>query len=167
MFKPFLIDSGIKSAEIGLWVGTYGMAASIAGSLLGGYLSSKLHVYRALLAACIARLFPLLFITFLTFGIPGKGYVIASTLFEHFFGGMLTTTLFAFMMWNSDRRIGATHYTLLASVEVLGKMPGSFFSGIFAESAGYTYIFIAGTIISAVVIFILPLYWRSLDKEYL
>ncbi len=162
MFKPFLIDAGIKSSEIGLWVGTYGMAASIAGSLAGGVLASKFNVYRALFTASIARLFPLIFIVFLTFGIPCKGYVIASTLFEHFFGGMLTTTLFAFMMWNSDKRIGATHYTILASVEVLGKMPGSFFSGVITEFAGYTDTFIAGTVISAAVIFILPLYKRSL-----
>lgn len=167
MFKPFLIDSGIKSAEIGLWVGTYGMAASILGSIAGGYLSSRLHVYRALLTASAARLIPLIFISFLSFWIPGREYVIASTLFEHFFGGMLTTTLFAFMMWNSDKRIGATHYTILASVEVLGKMPGGFFSGVIAESAGYTCTFIAGTVISAAVIFILPLYRRSLVKEHI
>lgn len=167
MFKPFLIDSGIKSSDIGLWVGTYGMVASIAGSIAGGMLASKLNVYRALLAASIARLFPLIFITYLTFGIPGKEYVVASTLLEHFFGGMLTTTLFAFMMWNSDKRIGATHYTILASAEVLGKMPGSFFSGVITEAAGYTNTFIAGTVISAVVIFILPLYRRSSVKEHI
>lgn len=165
MFKPFLIDAGITSAEIGLWVGTYGMGASIAGSLAGGYLASRLHVYRALFIASIARLIPLIFITVLTFGIPGRGYVAASTLFEHFFGGMLTTTLFAFMMWNSDKRIGATHYTILACVEVLGKTPGSIFSGVIAESAGYTFTFITGTVISAAVILILPLYRRSLIKE--
>lgn len=167
MFKPFLIDAGIKSSEIGLWVGTYGMAASIAGSLAGGYLASKLHVYRALFTASVARLIPLVFIILLSLGIPGKGYVVASTLFEHFFGGMLTTTLFAFMMWNSDRRIGATHYTILACVEVLGKTPGSIFSGVIAESIGYTFTFIAGTAISAAVIFILPLYRRSLIEEHL
>ncbi len=165
MFKPFLIDSGITPGEIGLWVGTYGMAASIAGSLAGGFIASKLRVYRALVLSSITRLFPLIFITFLSFGIPGRGYVVASTLLEHFFGGMLTTTLFAFMMWNSDKRIGATHYTVLASVEVLGKMPGSFFSGLIAQTAGYTFTFMAGTVISAAVIFILPLYRGSLLKE--
>ncbi len=165
MFKPFLIDSGIKAAEIGVWVGTYGMAASIAGSVTGGYLASRLKVYRALVIASITRLIPLIFITLLTLSIPGKSYIIASTLFEHFFGGMLTTALFAFMMWNSDKRIGATHYTILASVEVLGKTPGSFFSGLIAQSAGYTFTFIMGTIISAAVILILPIYKRSLLRE--
>lgn len=167
MFKPFLIDSGITSGEIGLWIGTYGMAASIAGSLAGGFIASKFSVYRALLLSSITRLFPLIFITYLSFGLPGKEYVVASTLFEHFFGGMLTTTLFAFMMWNSDKRIGATHYTVLASVEVLGKMPGSFFSGLIAQTAGYTFTFLAGTVISAAVIFILPLYRRSFHKEHI
>lgn len=37
MFKPFLVDRGVTVPTIGLWLGTYGMAASLLGSALGGY----------------------------------------------------------------------------------------------------------------------------------
>lgn len=165
MYKPFLIDSGISGSDIGLWVGTYGMAASIAGSAAGGLLASKLPVYRSLVYASVLRLLPLLYITVLTF-IPLQPYhVIVSTLLEHFFGGLLTTAVFAFMMYNVDRSIGATHYTLLAAVEVLGKTPGALFSGFLTEAAGYSVCFIAGSAVSLAVIFILPLYKKSSAGE--
>jgi MFS family permease len=167
MYKPFLIDSGIAASDIGLWVGTYGMAASIAGSAAGGVLASKLPVYRALFTACILRLFPLTYITALTFITPEPHHVIASTLLEHFFGGLLTTALFAFMMFNVDKSIGATHYTLLAAVEVMGKTPGALFSGMITEMTGYSVCFITGTVISFAVIFILPFYNKSLSREHI
>jgi len=167
MYKPFLIDSGIKPSDIGLWVGTYGMAASIAGSAVGGFLASRFSVYRSLLAACILRLFPLIYVTTLTFITPEPFHVITSTLLEHFFGGLLTTTLFAFMMFNVDKSIGATHYTLLASIEVIGKTPGALFSGFFTEMSGYPACFLTGTIISFAVIFILPFYNKNLNREQL
>ena len=49
---------------------------------------------------------------------PTEGKVIAVTSAEHFFGGALTTAMFAFMMSRVDRQIGATHYTVLAAIEV-------------------------------------------------
>lgn len=165
MFKPFIVDSGFNVSDIGIWVGTYGMAASIAGSAIGGFIASKLTVYRALVYACVMRLFPLIFITALTFTVPLPSLVKCSTILEHFFGGILTTTLFAFMMKNVDRRIGATHYTLLASIEVLGKAPGSFLSGLITDAAGYSFTFVTGTAISFFVIFILPVYHSKISKE--
>jgi predicted MFS family arabinose efflux permease len=87
------------------------------------------------------------------------------SLLEHFFGGMLTTAVFAFMMFNVDKIIGATHYTLFASIEVIGKSPGAALSGFVAQRFGYSACFITGTVISALVILLLPLYKRSLVKE--
>ena len=78
---------------------------------------------------------------------------------------MLTTAVFAFMMFNVDRIIGATHYTLFASIEVIGKSPGAALSGIVAQRFGYSVCFVSGTIISALVILLLPLYKRSRAEE--
>ena len=40
---------------------------------------------------------------------------------------MLTTAVFAFMMFNVDKIIGATHYTLFASIEVIENLPALLF----------------------------------------
>jgi MFS family permease len=72
------------------------------------------------------------------------------TLSEEFFGGALTTAMFAFMMSRVDRRIGATHYTLLATVELLGKAPGGPIGGVLAKDFGWSYarVFLLGIALS-------------------
>ena len=155
MFKPFLVDSGFSAAQIGLWLGTYGMAASLAGSLFGGYCSSRLSVFRGLAIAALLRIIPLALEWRLTLLHPGAAQVIGVTLAEHFFGGMLTTAMFAYMMSRVNREIGATHYTILACVEVLGKSPGAWASGLLAERMGYSSLFAAGVLISLVTLALL------------
>ncbi len=165
MFKPFVLDSGFSASSTGLWIGTYGMAASILGSIAGGVLSSRQKPLKGLLYACVLRLIPLICISAVSFIKPQAYHIISISLLEHFFGGMLTTAVFAFMMFNVDRIIGATHYTLFASIEVIGKSPGAALSGFVAQRFGYSACFITGTVISALVILLLPLYKRSLVKE--
>jgi MFS family permease len=148
MWKPFLVDSGFTKVEIGLWQGTYGMAASIAGSLFGALVCKKLPLPRALFVAAILRVPGLLGQVWMTQTTPTGELVIAVTLVEHFFVGLMTTALFAYMMSRVDPRIGATHYTLLASVEVLGKSPGSLSSGVLAERIGYFGTFAIGSALS-------------------
>jgi len=157
MFKPFLVDGGLQTGQIGLWVGTWGMGASIAGSLAGGVVASKMKMKHALGTALLFRLLPLGGIFLLSVGSVTPESVIPVTIGEHFFGGMLTTVMFAFMMSMVDKKIGATHYTLLASIEVVGKAPGAWFSGVMAEALGYRGLFAIGVLLSALVIFLVPL----------
>ena len=148
MFKPFLVDSGYSMSQIGLWVGTYGMLASLIGSALAGELARRWHMVNLLTAAGLLRVGPLLFCWWLTRGAVSPNAVIAVTCAEHFAGGLLTTLMFALMMARVDKRIGATHYTLLASVEVLGKSPAAWSSGLLAEHLGYGGLFLLGSAFS-------------------
>ena len=156
MFKPFLVDSGFTPSQIGLWVGTYGMAASLSGSFAGGMLARKYPLRTMLTAALLCRMIPLFLEWALTIYSPQPIHVIGVTLAEHFFGGMLTTVVFAFMMASVDKTIGATHYTLLAGVEVLGKSPGAWISGPLADTMGYAPVFLTGIALSLVPLLIVP-----------
>ena len=150
MFRPFLFDAGYTAPQIGLWIGTWGMVFSLAGSFAGGVLASRLPLLHAVGIAAAARILPLggvLWLSLLPH--PGKEAVIAVTAAEHFFGGALTTTLFAFMMSRVDRRIGATHYTVLATIEVTGKTVGRWASGIVGDAFGYPAVFGAAVVLSA------------------
>jgi MFS transporter, PAT family, beta-lactamase induction signal transducer AmpG len=138
MFQPFLRDHGFTRETIGLYVGTIGMGASILGSVCGGLLASRIAMERAMLIAATARILPLAGQASLTlFTHPPHAAVATLTGIEHFFAGMMTTTMFALMMSRTDKRIGATHYTLLATIEVLGKAPLSLASGAIADQLGY------------------------------
>ena len=77
-----------------------------------------------------------------------QGTIIFATCAEHFFGGALTTTMFAYMMSRVDKRIGATHYTLLAAVEVIGKAPSGLFSGAIADKFGFPAVFVIAVVLS-------------------
>jgi hypothetical protein len=66
--------------------------------------------------------------------------------------------MFAFMMAQIDQRIGATHYTVLASLEVAGKFPGSVLSGVVAQYLGFAACFAAAATLSVAY---LPLVWLA------
>jgi MFS family permease len=141
MFKPFLVDAGFAAPQIGLWVGTWGMLFSIAGSVAGGYLASRGDLLRAVGITATLRAVPVAGEWWLTLVEPTASRVIAVTCAEHFFGGALTTAMFAFMMSRVDKRIGATHFTLLAAVEVWGKVPAAWVSGFIAQATSYSFLF--------------------------
>ena len=157
LFKPFLVDAGFAPELIGQWVGTWGILASLLGSAAGGLLASRMPLLGALALASCLRVFPLGGEWWLALHTPTPTGVIVTTVAEHFFGGVLTTVLFAFMMSRVDRRIGATHYTLLASVEVIGKSPGGPLAGLLASRLGWSYadVFLLGTVLSVVFVALL------------
>lgn len=154
LFKLFLVRAHFEAWQIGLWVGTWGLVASLLGSFVGGWLASRMPILGAVALASCLRVFPLCGEWWLaTYGPTAPG-VITVTMAEHFFGGILTTTMFAFMMSRVDKRIGATHYTLLASVEVLGKTPGGPLGGFLLTRLHWSYaqLFLLGTVLSVAFI---------------
>lgn len=125
------------------------MFFSLAGSFIGGAVASRVGLYRALVGFAIARTAAIGAIVWLSSLAPGEigdAQVVLAKGVEELAGGALTTAMFAFMMSRVDRRIGATHYTLLAGVEVFGKVPGGLFSGMLAdtEALGFSGTFAIG-----------------------
>ncbi|HVE83957.1 MAG TPA: MFS transporter [Myxococcales bacterium] len=159
MLKPFLLKvGGYAPAQLGLWLGTYAMLFSIAGSAAGGLLATtRLQLLRSVELTAVLRVFPLLGVLALSLAPLSDGRVIATLCAEHFFAGALTTAMFAYMMSRVDRRIGATHYTLLATVEVLGKSPGGWTSGIIADRFGFPAVFATAAALSVAYLVLFPL----------
>jgi len=150
MWKPMLLDRGFKAAQIGLWAGTFGMLFSLLGSAGAGVLARSLPLPRALVWIASVRALGVLGEWWVS-ATPdaGSGVVIAVTCLEHLAGGAITTVVFALMMRHTDRQIGATHYTLLASLEVLGKLPVATLSGVLATRVGYPALFAIGSVLCA------------------
>lgn len=146
MWKPMLFDRGFSVADVGLWTGTYGMATSLVGSSLSGIAVRRVGLGRALFWVSALRALGVA----AEYGLSvqsstGAGAVIAVTCVEHLVGGAITTVLFALMMQHTEREIGATHYTLLASLEVWGKLPAGALSGVIAQRIGYPGLFALAT----------------------
>jgi PAT family beta-lactamase induction signal transducer AmpG len=148
MWKPLLLDRGFESAEIGLWAGTFGMVFSLLGSSGAGILAKRTPLARALLWIAVVRALGVGAEWWIaSLSAPGASAVIAVTCVEHLVGGAITTIMFALMMQHTDREIGATHYTLLASLEVWGKLPLGALSGFIAQRFGYQALFASATVL--------------------
>lgn len=155
MFRPFLFDAGYTREQIGLWIGTWGMVFSLAGSFLGGILASRIRILHALAAAALFRAVAVGGEWWLSLVGPTLERTVAVIAAEQLFGGAVTTAMFAYMMSRVDRRIGATHYTLLATVEVLGKQVASIASGALGDAAGYPTVFGVGTVLALLFLLLL------------
>ena len=165
MFEPFLVRyAGWVESRIGLVLGVYTMCFSLAGSFLGGWLATRAGIYRAVVGFALARTASIAGVVWLSTLAPGQvgeTEVLLIKGIEELAGGGLTTAMFAFMMSRVDRRIGATHYTLLAGVEVFGKTPGGLLSGVLADKLGFTATFAAALALSLVCLPVLLLVRRK------
>jgi MFS family permease len=156
LYTSFLVDCGYKPAQIGGWIGIWGMVASTLGSLCGGLLVSRMPILGAVALTSLLRVAAMAGESYLTFLSPPLPVdIIVVSVCEHFAGGALTTAMFAFMMMRVDTSIGASHYTLLASVELIGKMPTGLVAGFVATQLGYRHTFLIGTALSALFLLLL------------
>jgi MFS transporter, PAT family, beta-lactamase induction signal transducer AmpG len=151
MFGPFLLkEHHIEKETVALWLGSWGIVASLLGSTAGGFLATRMPILRAVALGALFRIFPLVLQWLMAAGYfeVQSHSIIAMTIVEHFFGGLLTTAMFAFMMSQVDREIGATHFTILASLEVLGKAPAGILSGLFVDWLGFAPVFLIAAFMS-------------------
>ncbi|XP_077614323.1 major facilitator superfamily domain-containing protein 3 [Crocuta crocuta] len=151
LFPLFLLDRGISTPELGLWNGVGAVVCSIVGSSLGGALLARHWQPLPLLRSVLRfRLGGLACQTTLLFHLdtPGvrldgstvlRGAALLSLCLQHFLGGLVTTTTFTLMMHCTQlapSALQATHYSLLATLELLGKLFLGSLAGALADSLG-------------------------------
>ncbi|TSR04277.1 Major facilitator superfamily domain-containing protein 3 [Bagarius yarrelli] len=137
MFPLFLLDHHMTSRELGLWNGVVAMAFSICGSSLGGFLLSKYRISQINLKfiSTSSHMFLLRF----------TGMAVLSLSIQHFIAGLITTLTFTCMMHCTQRAeesIQATHYSFLATLEVLGKLCFSALAGAIVDTVGFPIAFL-------------------------
>ncbi|XP_070078739.1 major facilitator superfamily domain-containing protein 3 isoform X2 [Equus przewalskii] len=151
LFPLLLLDRGVSTPELGLWNSVGAVACSIAGSSLGGALLARHRQPLPLLKSVLRfRLGGLACQTVLLFHLdtPGarlgpstvlRGAALLSLCLQHFLGGLVTTATFTLMMSCSQLAPGAlqaTHYSLLATLELLGKLLLGTMAGALADGLG-------------------------------
>jgi MFS family permease len=137
------------------------MVFSLAGSFLGGVLASRIDILHAVAITAGLRALAVGGEWWLSLVEPTTSRVAAVIAVESLFGGAVTTAVFAYMMSRVDRRIAASHYTLLATVEVFGKQVASWISGFVADLAGYPTLFLIATVLAVAFLGLLIPVYRS------
>ena len=82
----------VPKEQVALWLGSWGMIASLAGSFLGGVVATRLPAKRAVLVTGTLRLLPLVaqWAVVAGFALPTASTIVPLTCAEHFFGGLLS-----------------------------------------------------------------------------
>ena len=146
---PFMLrELGLSLTELAGLYKTTGIAAAIAGGLIGGVIMLKLSLYRALfLFGCLQMLTNL---GFVWLSIIGKSTpaVISVVVSENLFGGMGTAAFVALIMALCDLRYTATQFALLSAIASLGRVLSGPIAGSLVTEVGWTSFYVLTVLIS-------------------
>ncbi|OGB91328.1 MAG: hypothetical protein A3G35_03895 [candidate division NC10 bacterium RIFCSPLOWO2_12_FULL_66_18] len=137
MVRPFWVDRHFTPLEIGAVPGTLGVIATIFGALLGGSLTARWGIFRALWVLGIAQAASNLVYAAAAALPPSTPLMYASSIVESFCGGLGTAPFLAFLMSICDKAHAATQYALLSALFGLTRVVAGTFSGWATEGFGY------------------------------
>jgi PAT family beta-lactamase induction signal transducer AmpG len=137
MVEPFWVDRQFSLIQIGLVPGTIGVLATIAGALLGGSLTHRWGIFRALWVLGMFQAVSNLIYAAAAALPPSDALMYVASIGESFCGGLGTAPFLAFLMSICDKAYAATQYALLSSLFGLtGALSGAV-SGLATQSLGY------------------------------
>lgn len=138
MVRPFWVDRGLSTAEIGFITGTLGIVASICGALLGGAFTSRFGIFQGLWFLGLWQAVSNLGYATVA-GLPETGHlgVYAASVVESFCGGLGTAAFLAFLMSICNKRWAATQYALLSALFGITRSLAGSMSGWATAHLGY------------------------------
>ncbi|EDO45315.1 predicted protein, partial [Nematostella vectensis] len=149
MMPLYLLDSSVTATDVGLITGLYTQLFSVFGSSIGGYLAtrwntSSIGLAQLLYLMCLVRVIPMgVHCVNAWYGQYNILLIITECALQ-LVGGAITTATFTLMMQHTmetANQAQATHFTALATVELLGKLTMMSVSGMVVEVFGYQVFF--------------------------
>ena len=171
-FKAAVAEGGLgmTTSQIGLVYGTFGAAAFVIGSLLGGYYISSHGLKNALFRLALVFNVPFGVYTYLSFYQPDSLYIISAAVVLEYFGyGFGFVGLMLFMMQQiAPGKYKMAHYAFATGIMNLGFMIPSMMSGYLSDLLGYKIFFmwvLIATIPSLLVAYFVPFTYLHAEKE--
>ncbi len=137
MVRPFWVDRHFTPLQIGAVPGTLGVVSTILGALLGGGLTARWGIFRALWLLGIAQAASNLVYAAAAALPPSMPLMYAASIVESFCGGLGTAPFLAFLMSICDKAHAATQYALLSALFGLTRVMAGALSGWATEEIGY------------------------------
>lgn len=161
---------GLTTSQIGLIYGTFGAAAFVIGSLLGGYYISSRGLKKALFKLALLFNVPFVVYTLLAFYQPESLFLISAAVVLEYFGyGFGFVGLMLFMMQQiAPGKYKMAHYAFATGVMNLGFMIPSSASGYFSDLVGYKLFFVwvlIATIPALLVSYFVPFTYPDPEKD--
>ncbi len=171
-FKAAQADGGLgmSTSEIGLVYGTFGAAAFVIGSLLGGYFISTKGLKNTLFKLALVFNIPFAVYTYLAMNQPDSIYVISVAVILEYFGyGFGFVGLMLFMMQQiAPGKYKTAHYAFATGIMNLGFMIPSMLSGYLSDWLGYKIFFVwvlIATIPALLAAYFVPFTYSDPEKE--
>ncbi len=152
MAYPFLRDIGISRTAYGIAYGTFGIAASITGGLLGGALIARYGLRKCIWPFVLSQnvlnlLYMLMAIKYHTiFKHPGLGHadirlVGGLIIVEAFGSGLGTAAFMVFIMRTARPAFKAAHMAIATGIATVSATLAGVFSGFLAAALGFSIYF--------------------------
>ncbi|MBM3579398.1 MAG: AmpG family muropeptide MFS transporter [Alphaproteobacteria bacterium] len=160
---PFLLGIGFSKIEIAKIVKTFGLLATLLGTLFGGLLVKRLGVMKSLWIAGIVQMLSNLAFAYLAkIGYdPELLYFVVFV--ENFSGGIGSSVFVAYLSGLCNLSFSATQYALLSSLATFARSVLTASAGIFAQSLGWYQFFVLSTLLA--VPGLVFLFWLTAKKE--
>ena len=150
MTTPYILQHiGFSRTELGTIFKGFGMAATIAGGIVGGALMTKWDLRRSLLVFGILQ--GVSTISFVLLEFTGRQLWALSTVIgiENICGGMGTAAYTALLMGLCNTRFTATQYALLSSLMAVSRYVTGAPTGFLVVAVGWIWFFVICTALAA------------------
>ncbi|NVK18761.1 MAG: AmpG family muropeptide MFS transporter [Methylocystaceae bacterium] len=165
MANPFYHQIGFTPTEIASVTKVFGLAATIIGGMIGGIVVYRYGIFQALLYCGIVQMLStLLFAVQAEVGhnVPMLMVAISG---ENITAGMATTAFVAYLSSQCNSAYTATQYALLSSFMAVPRDVFASFSGILAQSLGWTWFFVACSMIALPALLLLVWMIKRYDQS--
>ncbi|MBN2531231.1 MAG: MFS transporter [Deltaproteobacteria bacterium] len=167
--NPFYVEMGFSDVEIANITGAFGMATTLLGAALGGFLVSRFGITLILfIGAILASATNVLFAVLAESGhnIMGLAMVIVA---DNLSAGIATAAFIAFLSSLTNIAFSATQYALFSSL--MGLLPKTVagYSGALVEQWGYTTFFVFTALLGIPTLALLFFYLKkqpNIEKRY-
>jgi len=155
MVYPFWVDQGFSKAEIGLIAGTLGTVLTISGALIGGYITSRIGLKKALLYLGFLQAFSNLGYTISALLIAPKQLIYVASVVESFTGGLGTSAFITFLTSLCRKEIASSQYAVLSMLFSFSTSLSRGISGFLAETLGYAMFFSLSFLVALLPLFLI------------
>ena len=146
MAMPLYISLGFSLNEIAAVSKLVGFVATVVGALVGGVVTSKLGVMRALVLCGALQSAGNLFYVLQVVGGHRLDYLALCVAAENLTGAMAGTALVAYLSGLCSPAFTATQYALLSSLAAVGRTMVASSGGVLADKLGWVPFFILTTV---------------------
>jgi PAT family beta-lactamase induction signal transducer AmpG len=140
--RPFLVQVGFNDFDVGVATATIGQASVVAGTFLGGVLTLRLGLGRALWVFGFFQIFSNLGYALVAQVGVNRPLMYAAQAFELGSSGLGSGAFGVLLLRLTQKRFSATQYALLSSLFTLPRILSGPLAGVLADAIGWRDFFI-------------------------